>query len=105
MQAAYLPPHWMTLGGLTVAILAGCRVVSDPAADSDDVCDDIEYRFKNGRCRKSSWRAECVRRDENFKDALLGAIRAGLENCPTAISTAPCPARGVEAGQAKSGNS
>ena len=95
MQAAHLPPHWMTLGGLTVEILAGCRVVSDPASDGDDVCDDLEYRFKNGRCRKRSWRAECVRRDEKFQDALSDAIRAGLENCPTAVSTAPCTRRPI----------
>lgn len=96
MQVADLPPHWMTLGGLTVAILAGCRVGSDPAAvDGDEAGDEIEIRFKNGRYRTTSWRAECVRRDEKFRGALLDAIRAGLEHCPTRVLTAPCTKRPI----------
>jgi hypothetical protein len=95
MQVADLPPHWMTLGALTVAILDGCAIDFDPAADGDDACDEIEIRFKNGRYRTRSWRAECVRRDEKFQGALLGAIRAGLERCPTEIVTAPCTKRPI----------
>jgi hypothetical protein len=92
MQVVDLPPHWMTLGALTVAILAECGTDFDPAADA---CDGLEIRFKNGRYRKRSWRAECVRCDQKFQDALLDAIRAGLEHCPTEVLTAPCTKRPI----------